>query len=180
MFKAMSLRESNRATDSLETFCNFFSSNSSILAIKYGSSEICSTNFNLFLPWIIIVLLPSGILSILTICATVPTSNKSLYFGSSTLVSFCDTTPIILFPLLASWISLILLSLPNVIGITTPGNKTLFLKGRIGNFSGTSSKFIRSSSSEDINGINSVSPLTKSLNSFQLFSVKKSLITYIF
>ena len=123
------------------------------------------------------VLLPSGIFNILTICATVPTWYKSLYLGSSTLGSICETTPMILFPLLASWISFILLSLPSVIGITTPGNKTLFLSGRIGNFLGTSSKYILSSSSDDINGINSVSPFTKSLNSLQLLSAKKSLIT---
>ena len=72
--------------------------------------------------------------------------------------------------------SLILLSLPSVIGITTPGNNTLFLKGKIGNLSGTSSRFILSSSSGDIRGINSVSVSITSVNPIQSRSAKKSLI----
>ena len=49
------------------------------------------------------------------------------------------------------------LSLPTVIGITTPGNNTLFLSGRIGRFSGKTCLFTVSSSSAVVNGINSAS-----------------------
>jgi len=49
------------------------------------------------------------------------------------------------------------LSRPTVIGITTPGNKTVFLSGKIGKTGGTSSEFIISSSSAESNGMNSVS-----------------------
>ncbi len=63
----------------------------------------------------------------------------------------------VLFPLFASLISLIDLSRPAVIGITTPGNKTVFRIGKIGRISGISSLFIFSSSSGVINGINSAS-----------------------
>ncbi|NDH68080.1 MAG: hypothetical protein EBY22_09305 [Gammaproteobacteria bacterium] len=49
------------------------------------------------------------------------------------------------------------LSRPTVIGITTPGNRTVFLKGRIDRVSGVCSLFISSSSSCDISGKNSVS-----------------------
>ena len=72
--------------------------------------------------------------------------------------------------------SLMLLSLPRVIGITTPGNNTLFLRGKMGNLSGTSSKFILSSSSGDISGMNSVSVSITSDKPFQSLSAKKSLI----
>ena len=60
-------------------------------------------------------------------------------------------------PLLASLINLILLSLPAVMGITTPGNNTVLRKGKIGNVSGNVSPFICSSSSGVNNGINSES-----------------------
>ena len=49
------------------------------------------------------------------------------------------------------------LSLPTVIGITTPGNKTLFRRGRIGSSSGKTCLFTFSSSSAVIKGINSAS-----------------------
>ena len=49
------------------------------------------------------------------------------------------------------------LSLPTVIGITTPGNNTLFRKGRIGRFSGNTCLFTVSSSSAVVKGINSAS-----------------------
>ena len=63
-----------------------------------------------------------------------------------------------IFPLaLASLINLIDLSLPAVIGITTPGNKTVFRKGKMAISSGKASLFISSSSSGVINGINSAS-----------------------
>ena len=54
-------------------------------------------------------------------------------------------------------ISLMDLSRPAVIGITTPGNKTILRKGKIGKDSGNSSLFISSSSSGVNNGINSAS-----------------------
>ncbi len=60
-------------------------------------------------------------------------------------------------PALASLISLIDLSLPAEIGITTPGNKTVLRKGKIGSETGSSSLFISSSSSGVNNGINSAS-----------------------
>ena len=47
-----------------------------------------------------------------------------------------------------------------VIGITTPGNKTVFLNGKIGIESGKSSFFRASSSSVVNNGINSASDST--------------------
>src|SRR3989338_1277926 len=49
------------------------------------------------------------------------------------------------------------LSLPTVIGITTPGNKTVLRKGNIDSSSGTFSEFIWCSSSDESKGINSVS-----------------------
>ena len=49
------------------------------------------------------------------------------------------------------------LSLPAVIGITTPGKRTVFLSGRMGTESGRDSFAIASSSSEDIRGIKSAS-----------------------
>ena len=58
------------------------------------------------------------------------------------------------------------LSLPAVIGITTPGNSTVFLNGKIGKTSGISSLLIISSSSGVINGINSES-------SFRIFDRDK-------
>ena len=49
------------------------------------------------------------------------------------------------------------MGLDGVIGITTPGNKTVFFKGKIGSFSGSDSFEIASSSSDVINGIKSES-----------------------
>ena len=77
--------------------------------------------------------------------------------GLSSISFFCATTPIIRLPAYASLINLIDLSRPAVIGITTPGNKTVFRSGNIGNDSGSFSLNISSSSSEDNNGINSAS-----------------------
>ena len=57
--------------------------------------------------------------------------------------------------LFASLINLIDLSLDAVIGITTPGNKTVFLNERIGKVNGSSSLLISNSSSGVISGINS-------------------------
>ena len=61
---------------------------------------------------------------------------------------------------LAFLISFTDLSLVAEIGITTPGNKTAFLSGRIGTDSGGDSLRIASSSSDVINGINSDSSST--------------------
>ena len=63
----------------------------------------------------------------------------------------------ILFVAFASFISFIDLSRPAVIGITTPGNKTVFLKGKIGTISGKDSLSNASSSSVVIRGIKSAS-----------------------
>src|SRR6185312_6471381 len=60
-------------------------------------------------------------------------------------------------PLLASRISLIDLSLPTVMGITTPGNSTVFRRGNMDKTPGNCSLFISSSSSVDIRGKNSES-----------------------
>src|ERR1700743_2995534 len=60
-------------------------------------------------------------------------------------------------PLLASRISLMDLSRPTVMGITTPGKSTVLRSGSIGNTSGTCSLFISASSSDDISGKNSES-----------------------
>ena len=60
-------------------------------------------------------------------------------------------------PLLASLINSIDLSLLAVIGITTPGNKTVFFKGKIGIELGKASLFNASSSSAVIRGISSAS-----------------------
>src|SRR5690554_365463 len=68
----------------------------------------------------------------------------------------------ILSPLLDSLISLIDLSRPAVMGITTPGKRTVFLKGKIGSVSGRFSFSIASSSSIDISGINSASSFKSS------------------
>jgi len=46
---------------------------------------------------------------------------------------------------------------PTVIGITTPGNRTVLRRGKIGRTGGTSSALIISSSSAESNGMNSVS-----------------------
>jgi hypothetical protein len=53
------------------------------------------------------------------------------------------------------------LSLPTVMGITTPGNNTVFLRGKIDSISGVSSEFITSSSSDVSKGKNSVSSFIK-------------------
>jgi hypothetical protein len=58
------------------------------------------------------------------------------------------------------------LSLPTVIGITTPGNKTVLRKGKIGSVCGKFSEFILSSSSEESKGIKSTSSSVTGLNIF--------------
>ena len=83
-----------------------------------------------------------------------------------------------LFDLLASLISLIDLSLPALIGITTPGKRTVFVNGNIGNTSGRFSFSRASSSSEVINGINSDSS-PKSSNDILSMLLKIKLI-YLF
>ena len=59
--------------------------------------------------------------------------------------------------------SLIDLSLPIVIGMITPGNKTVFLNGNMGITSGASSLEIFASSSSLIKGKNSVSSFNRSV-----------------
>ena len=105
----------------------------------------------------ITVVFPSGILKTFRILATVPVVFISSIPGSSFPSTFCETTPIILFPLFVSFINLMDLSRPAVIGTTTPGNKTVFRRGKIGRISGNSSLSIASSSSKVIKGINSAS-----------------------
>src|ERR1044072_57203 len=61
------------------------------------------------------------------------------------------------FDLYASLMRRMDLSRPTVIGITTPGKRTVLRRGSMGNSSGMTSLFICSSSSLLINGINSVS-----------------------
>ena len=93
---------------------------------------------NRFLPWIITVVPPSGILINLTILATVPIFSISVIPGSSTPLSFCATTPINLSALYASFTAFILLSRPTVMGSTTPGKSTVLRSGITGNSSGIS------------------------------------------
>ena len=80
-------------------------------------------------------------------CATVPILFKSSFSGVSIFGSFCAKTPIVLLPLYVSFTSLIERSLPIVIGIITPGKRTVFLSGRIGKVFGVFSLSILSSSS---------------------------------
>ena len=93
--------------------------------------------------------------------ATVPILLRSLGSGSSTATSFCASTPITLVFWYAFLTSLIDLSLPIVIGITTPGNRTVLRNGRIPTICGISSVFMVSSSSGDNNGMNSESSSNK-------------------
>ena len=83
---------------------------------------------------------------------------RSSSLGSSIFESFCATTPIILLFFSASFISLTERSLVTVIGIITPGNRTVFLKGNIGSVSGFFSLSIFCSSSSLKRGKNSLSP----------------------
>ncbi len=109
--------------------------------------------------------------------ATVPILFSSSKLGSSILSSFCETTPIILSDLYASLINLMDLSRPTVIGITTPGNKTVFRKGNIESTSGMFSEFICSSSSLVNKGIKSLSRSSSMmLFSCRLLNSKLSLI----
>ena len=75
---------------------------------------------------------PSGSLMILTIFANVPIWYKSLKVGWSMVELFWLKIPINSLFLCASSKSLMDISLPAVIGITTLGNITIFLTGRIG------------------------------------------------
>src|SRR5690625_7115592 len=67
--------------------------------------------------------------------------------------SFCATTPIVLSESYASLTSARDLSRPTVIGTTTPGNSTVFFRGKIGRLSGTSDSDSLRSSSSLINGM---------------------------
>ena len=155
IFNAKSLIESIVALNFLSSFSGFNSINSLTEANIKGSSEIKFLILKRFFPWIIIVKLPSGICRTLNILATVPILFMSDWVGFETLPSFWETTPINLSPEFAFLINLTDLSLVAVIGITTPGNKTVFLNGRIGRVSGILSLEIASSSSDVIKGINS-------------------------
>ena len=57
-------------------------------APAYGSSEIISSNSNLFLPCMTAVIFPSGIFKTFRICATVPILLRSSFFGNSIFESF--------------------------------------------------------------------------------------------
>ena len=100
-------------------------------------------------------MLPSGICNTFKILATVPVLKISFALGSSIFSSFCATTPINLLKLLESLINLIDFARDAVIGITTPGKSTVFLKDKIGKVSGNFSLLISISSSGVIKGINS-------------------------
>ena len=157
IFKATSLIASIVAVNLFDNFFGNLSIISTTVAWIYGSSLTTVLILNLFFPWIIIVVFPSGILRTLRIFATVPRWYISSIPGLSVDFFFWATTPISLFDLLASWISFIDLSLPALIGITTPGNRTVLIRGRIGSTSGNFSFSRASSSSDVINGINSES-----------------------
>ena len=118
-----------------------------------------SSILNLLRPWMMMVVPPSGILISFTILATVPIFSRSLTVGSSMLLSFCATTPTNLSDLYESDTALMLLSRPTVMGITTPGNNTVFLSGRMGNSSGIGcgSDPASSSSFKGMIGMNSIS-----------------------
>ena len=124
-----------------------------------------------------IVRLPSGICKTLRILATVPILLISPILGSETLLLICETTPINLSPLLAALINLTDLFLVAVIGITTPGNSTVFFKGRIDSDFGNFSLFIASSSSDVIRGMSSDSSLIifpESLFKSNKFSISRT------
>ena len=112
----------------------------------------------------IMVVLPSGILKLLTICARVPVGKTSAAPGSSLSPSRCAIIPTYLGSSVMLRIRRRLLSRPAVIGATTPGKMTVFLNGRMASSSGKSVELISTSSSEVINGINSVLSLIISLS----------------
>ena len=76
----------------------------------------------------------------------------------SSFLFFWDNTPIFLSPLFAILMALKDLSLEMLIGIITPGNRTVFFKGSIGNISGKSSFNFLSSSSPSIENKGKNSP----------------------
>ena len=161
IFKAISFIASIVAENLLFDFFNASSETGSTVAWMYGSVLTIDLILNLFFPCIITVVFPSGIFKTLNIFATVPTPYIFSMPGSS-LMFLWATTPINLLDLLASLISLIDLSLPAFIGITTPGKSTVFVRGSIGNTSGKLSFSSASSSSFVINGIKSDSSLISS------------------
>ena len=179
MFNANSFIESMMALNSLSFLGAFVSLKKRTSAFINGSLCVGWIISKRRLPWIITVVLPSGILSNRTIWATVPTVCTSENSGSSTSWFFWATTPIIRSSLLAFWTNLIDLSRPTVIGITTPGNKTLLRNGRIGISFGNSALFIVSSSSWVISGIKSASPSIGTLNS-NILSSNNSLMCSFF
>ena len=78
------------------------------------------------------VVLPSGMRSILRMRARVPIRCRSSGPGSSTEMSRWDMTPMVLVLLLASRIRRMDLSRPTVMGMTTPGKRTVLRSGRMG------------------------------------------------
>ena len=156
----LSIRIGNSTSSSAGTN----SGRNSTRALLYGSLSTHSKMRNRFFPWMMIVVLPSGILKLLTICAIVPVGNTSPSPGSSVSPSFWAIIPTNFGSSVMLRIKRKLLSRPAVMGATTPGKITVFLSGRIGNNSGSCSWLISASSSEVINGINSVFSFIISLN----------------
>ena len=157
ILSASSFIPSTMASNSLLLGAGFFSFISLTEATINGFSWTMALSLNRFFPWIMIVVLPSGIWSTLRMRATVPISYTSSTEGASTEASRCATTPIVLLPWLAALIRAIEVSRPAVIGMTTPGNKTVLRRGKIGKVSGTSSRSISSSSSGESSGMSSAS-----------------------
>jgi hypothetical protein len=89
-----------------------------------------------FLPWMMAVVLPSGMRNMRMMVAMVPILLRSSARGSSIWPSFWLTTPKVLLPRYTSWIRRMLRSRPTVMGMTTPGNSTVFRKGRMGSSGG--------------------------------------------
>ena len=100
-----------------------------------------------FLPCKIAVVEPSGIFNKRKMRATVPILNKLSVEILSDSASRCDKTAIILCVSCAFCTARMDFSRPIVIGMTTPGNKTVFFKGKMGNNSGKNSPFWGSSES---------------------------------
>ena len=78
------------------------------------------------------VIFPSGSFMILMTFAKVPMMYRSFSVGFSSFGFFWQMIPINLFSFCASSSNFLDFSLPAVIGVTTDGNITIFLTGRIG------------------------------------------------
>ena len=128
-----------------------------IFPMKNGSSCTISPSANRLLPCMITVVEPSGILSLFNIFAIVPTRCSPSGFASSSLGSFWLMIPMILSFLYASFTAAIDLSLPTVIGNTTPGKSTVFLRATNGKTLAISASLSISTSSSLNTGKNSTS-----------------------